>query len=140
MSHTASPVFQRIALRVWPMTPPASSLDRSFARRRWRRVRLALSTLVGTFLLAAPAASADEWIELTNNGFYPEQVTVDAGTTLHFSNRTSSGWSVTSDSGLFDSKALGAKGAYSMTVSVPNRCTASAWAAAVSSPWPVVPT
>ncbi|HET6549056.1 MAG TPA: S8 family serine peptidase, partial [Solirubrobacter sp.] len=67
----------------------------------------------------APAAAADEWIELSEDGFWPSEIQVDAGETLHFSSEDEHPWSVVSDGGLFDSGALTPRGAFSMALSVP---------------------
>lgn len=97
---------------------PTSRFTRRAGRRSQPLAR-GLAALVCALLGAAPAASADETIRLTDDGFSPQQVTVDAGETLHFSSHSGESWSVTDDGGLFDSKTLPAKGAYTMTLSVP---------------------
>ena len=64
-----------------------------------------LAALVTVSLVAAPSAFADSEVELQADGFEPSHVTVDAGETLHFSNNTTAAWSITSDTGLFDSRS-----------------------------------
>ena len=83
---------------------------------RWRR-RFVLAAVA---LFACPAtASATEWVEYTEDGFYPAAITVDAGETVHFDNEGGTAYRVTSSTGLFDSGPLSARGAYSMSLAVP---------------------
>ena len=81
-------------------------------------MRLSLLTITAVLAIASPAA-ASEWITLTEDGFDPPQIVVDAGEALHFESETGQEWSVTSDAGLFDSKKLAPEAGYSMTLSVP---------------------
>src|ERR687896_206352 len=91
----------------------------STARKPARRaMRLSLLTITALLAIASPAA-ADEWIELTEDGFDPPHIVIDGGETLHFASETGQEWSVVSDAGLFDSKVLAPEAGFSMTLSVP---------------------
>src|SRR5687768_9376921 len=91
----------------------------STARKPARRAtRLSLLTITALLAIASPA-TADEWIDLTEDGFEPPHVVIDEGETLHFDSAAGEQWSVTSDAGLFDSKTLAPEAGYSMRLSVP---------------------
>jgi len=58
-------------------------------------------------------------VTIANDAFGPATVTVTPGTTVHFVNKDDDAHTVTSDSGLFDSKGLDTNASWSYTFRKP---------------------
>lgn len=91
---------------------------------RAMRLPKLLLALSAWLILLVPAANAEEHeVELRASGFVPPTLAVDAGDTVHFTNRTGAAWSVKTDDGLIDSGSLPARGAFDVVPTVPGSFT-----------------
>jgi plastocyanin len=83
---------------------------------RWRRrTAVTAATAVGLLLLAASAALAAE-VQLTDDGFEPEEVTVVAGDTIVWTNASDETHTIIGDDGRWDSGPLAPGETFSLSL------------------------
>ena len=85
-------------------------------------MRIAFCCAAIALATAAPA-SADAWVEIYDWGYSWNEIEIDPGEAIHFTNYADTTHTVTSDDGLFDSGAIPPGGGYSMTFAVPGTHT-----------------
>jgi plastocyanin len=79
----------------------------------------AMAGLVATTIAATPVRADDTQVKIDNFTFNPQQITVKAGTTVIWTNHDDIPHTVTSQTGIFKSKALDTEDKFSFTFTIP---------------------